>query len=167
MACLWDLFPRWIRWRMVILAVFAVAEFLLGIVMITQVSQSCVSIAVVTSTPETGTLLHDHLSSASFSCLSFLFCLPWHTEFRGKRAYARVACSCVCVRVCVCARACMCVCERVCVCARVCESMGVCARVCESMYVCTSLRVCMLVCVCMGVCSGTRSLRVYARYACV
>ena len=65
MACLWDLFPRFLRWRALVLAIFAAVAFLLGICMTTQVSYiATFGMAVVISTFETGESV---TRSASFS----------------------------------------------------------------------------------------------------
>ena len=65
MACLWDLFPRFLRWRALVLAIFVAVAFLLGICMITQVSYiATFGMAVVISTFETGESV---TRSASFS----------------------------------------------------------------------------------------------------
>ena len=67
MACLWDLFPRFLRWRALVLAIFAAVAFLLGICMITQVSYiATFGMAVVVSTFETWESI---TRSASFSII--------------------------------------------------------------------------------------------------
>ena len=67
MACLWDLFPRFLRWRALVLAIFAAVAFLLGICMITQVSYiATFGMAVIISAFETGESV---TRSASFSII--------------------------------------------------------------------------------------------------
>ncbi len=72
---------------------------------------------------------------------------------RVRRAVARVAGACSCVR-------CVCECVRVCVCACVCVCVCVCVRVCACVLFCvhaSHVCVCVCVCVCVRACVRARA----------